>query len=65
MTTLTTVLALLPIAIGTGTGGESQAPLALVVIGGMVSSTPITLFLVPVLYLWLESAKLKLAAKFG
>lgn len=57
MTTSTTMLALLPVAIGGSTGGESQAPLARVVIGGLTSSTLITLFIVPVLYLWLESAK--------
>ena len=63
MTTLTTALALLPVAIGTGTGGESQAPLARVVIGGLISSTLITLFLVPVLYLWLEAAKERLSRR--
>ena len=57
MTTTTTVLALLPVAIGSGTGGENQAPLARVVIGGLLFSTLITLFLVPILYLWAESLK--------
>jgi HAE1 family hydrophobic/amphiphilic exporter-1 len=50
MTTLTTVLGLLPLAIGFGEGGETQAPLARVVIGGLLSSTLITLILVPVVY---------------
>ncbi|MCX5752819.1 MAG: efflux RND transporter permease subunit [Candidatus Krumholzibacteria bacterium] len=50
MTTLTTVLGLLPLAIGLGEGGETQAPLARVVIGGLMSSTLITLILVPVVY---------------
>jgi HAE1 family hydrophobic/amphiphilic exporter-1 len=50
MTTLTTVLGLLPLAIGLGEGGETQAPLARVVIGGLLSSTLITLVLVPVVY---------------
>ncbi|MFA4948456.1 MAG: efflux RND transporter permease subunit, partial [Candidatus Krumholzibacteriia bacterium] len=50
MTTLTTVLGLLPLAIGLGEGGETQAPLARVVIGGLLSSTLITLILVPVVY---------------
>lgn len=51
MTTLTTILALLPLAIGAGEGGEAQAPMARVVIGGLLSSALITLFLIPALYL--------------
>ncbi len=50
MTTLTTVLGLIPLAIGLGEGGEAQAPLARVVIGGLLSSTVITLVLIPVVY---------------
>jgi HAE1 family hydrophobic/amphiphilic exporter-1 len=50
MTTLTTVLGLLPLSFGLGEGGEAQAPLARVVIGGLLSSTMITLVLVPVMY---------------
>jgi len=50
MTTLTTVLGLLPLSFGLGEGGESQAPLARVVIGGLTSSTIITLVLIPVVY---------------
>jgi len=50
MTTMTTVLGLLPLAIGFGEGGEAQAPLARVVIGGLLSSTLITLVLIPVVY---------------
>lgn len=43
-------LALLPLSFGLGEGGEAQAPLARVVIGGLLSSTPITLVLIPVVY---------------
>jgi HAE1 family hydrophobic/amphiphilic exporter-1 len=50
MTTLTTVLGLLPLSFGLGEGGEQQAPMARVVIGGLSSSTLITLVLVPVIY---------------
>ena len=50
MTTLTTALGLLPLSFGLGEGGEAQAPLARVVIGGLMSSTLITLILVPVIY---------------
>jgi HAE1 family hydrophobic/amphiphilic exporter-1 len=50
MTTLTTVLGMLPIALALGEGSEIQAPLARVVLGGLLVSTVITLFLLPVLY---------------
>lgn len=50
MTTLTTVLAMLPIAFGMGDGGELQAPMARVVIGGLLSGTFITLIVIPLLY---------------
>ena len=54
MTTLTTTLALVPMAIGMGSGGELQAPMARVVIGGMLTSTLITLLFIPVLYTTVE-----------
>ncbi len=50
MTTLTTILALLPLALGIGEGADAQAPLARVVIGGLTASTLITLVFVPVVY---------------
>ncbi|HSL17355.1 MAG TPA: efflux RND transporter permease subunit [Methylomirabilota bacterium] len=50
MTTGTTVLGLLPLALGLGTGAEIQAPLARVVIGGLLASTLVTLVLIPVAY---------------
>ncbi|MFO8111809.1 MAG: efflux RND transporter permease subunit [Desulfosalsimonadaceae bacterium] len=50
MTALTTVFALIPLAIGFGEGGEAQAPMARAVIGGLISSTLITLVFVPVIY---------------
>ena len=48
MTTLTTVLAMTPIAMGLGDGGELQAPMARVVIGGLISATLITLVAIPI-----------------
>lgn len=54
MTSLATVLGLLPMAIGLGTGGETNAPLARAVVGGLSVSTVLTLFLVPTVYLMLE-----------
>lgn len=50
MTTLTTVLAMTPIALGWGEGGELQAPMARVVIGGLISGTLITLLAIPLIY---------------
>lgn len=50
MTTATTMLALLPVAIGFAEGGETQAPLARAVIGGLLTSSLISLVLIPVLY---------------
>ena len=54
MTSLATVFGLLPMAIGWGVGGETNAPLARAVVGGLSVSTMLTLFLVPTLYLMLE-----------
>ena len=54
MTSLATVFGLLPMALGLGTGGETNAPLARAVIGGLLVSTTLTLFLVPTLYTMLE-----------
>ncbi len=50
MTSLTTILGLLPLALGIGEGAESQAPLARAVIGGLTGSTLVTLVLIPVVY---------------
>jgi len=50
MTTLTTILALLPLALGIGEGADAQAPLARAVAGGLASSTLITLVLIPCVY---------------
>ena len=55
MTAATTMLALVPLAIGLGEGGEAQAPMARAVIGGLLSSTLITLVFVPVVYAVFES----------
>lgn len=50
MTTFTTVLGLLPLALGIGSGAELQSAMAVAVIGGMLSATFLTLILIPVLY---------------
>lgn len=54
MTTLTTVLGLVPLALGLGAGAEIQAALARVVIGGLIASTLVTLVLIPTAYVSLE-----------
>jgi cobalt-zinc-cadmium resistance protein CzcA len=50
-------LGFVPMAIATGAGAEVQRPLATVVIGGVLSSTFLTLVLLPVLYAWTESRR--------
>ena len=50
MTSFTTVLGMLPLAIGTGAGSETWQPMGIAVIGGLTFSTILTLFIVPVLY---------------
>ncbi|MCG6872756.1 MAG: efflux RND transporter permease subunit [Gammaproteobacteria bacterium] len=58
MTTLTTTLGLLPLALGLGEGGELRAPMAITVIGGLLGSTLLTLFVVPVVYTLLDRRQL-------
>ena len=60
MTTLCTLFGLLPLALGIGAGSELQRPLALAVIGGLVLSTPITLFAVPTLLVAIRGAEFRL-----
>jgi HAE1 family hydrophobic/amphiphilic exporter-1 len=50
MTTLAMVFAMLPLAMGTGPGHESNAPMATAVIGGLISSMILTLLIVPAMY---------------
>ncbi|MEJ2424069.1 MAG: efflux RND transporter permease subunit [Candidatus Thiodiazotropha sp.] len=50
MTTLTTILALMPLALGIGEGADAQAPLARAVVGGLTVSTLVTLVLIPAVY---------------
>ncbi|MEQ8624456.1 MAG: CusA/CzcA family heavy metal efflux RND transporter [Vicingaceae bacterium] len=55
LTALTDILGFLPMAISTSAGAEVQQPLATVVIGGMISATLLTLFVLPLLYRWIET----------
>ena len=59
MTSLTLILAMLPAAVDQGVGAETNVPLALTVIGGMVSSTLLTLVVVPAMYSLIENFRLR------
>ncbi|WP_026477733.1 efflux RND transporter permease subunit [Alkaliphilus transvaalensis] len=59
MTTFTTILGLIPLAIGMGEGAEAQAPMATVVIGGLLSATILTLVVIPVIYTIFDDLKMK------
>ena len=52
MTATTTALGLIPLLLATGTGSDVQRPLATVVVGGLVTSTLVTLLVIPALYGW-------------
>lgn len=61
MTTFAMVFGMLPLALGMGEGGEQRAPMAHAVIGGVLTSTLLTLIVVPVAYTYLDDLKLWLA----
>ena len=62
MTAMIASLGLVPMLLASGPGSELQRPLAVVVIGGLITSTLLTLVLLPTLYTWLEE---RVAAKAG
>jgi Cu/Ag efflux pump CusA len=57
MTASVAILGLVPMLLSSGVGAETQRPLATVVIGGLITSTLLTLILLPVIYEWLETRK--------
>ena len=59
LTSLTTMLGLAPLLLATGPGAEIQKPLAVVAIGGLVSSTILTLIILPTLYDWFEKEEVE------
>jgi HAE1 family hydrophobic/amphiphilic exporter-1 len=59
MTTIAMVAGMLPLALGLEPGGQSRASLAIAVIGGLLSSLALTLFIVPIMYSWLAPKELK------
>jgi HAE1 family hydrophobic/amphiphilic exporter-1 len=58
MTSLTTIFGLLPMAIGVGAGSELRAPLGRAVVGGLLTSSFVTLILIPTVY-WLVESRLR------
>jgi multidrug efflux pump subunit AcrB len=65
MTTLAMIFGMLPMAIGLGKGGETQSPMARAVIGGIITSTLLTLVVVPVLYTYLFALGERASRWFG
>lgn len=59
MTTLSTILGMLPIALGIGAGAELRQSMGVVLVGGLITSTLLTLIVVPLVYLLIEDLKLK------
>ena len=65
MTSLAMIFGMTPLALGLGSGAESRAPMAHAVIGGLITSTLLTLVVVPVVYSYLDDLKKKIAFLFG
>ena len=65
MTTLAMVVAMLPLALGLEPGASARASLAIVVIGGLLSSLVLTLFIVPIMYRWIAPEHLMEETKFA
>jgi HAE1 family hydrophobic/amphiphilic exporter-1 len=57
MTNVAIIFSMLPLSLGLGQGGEQRAPMAIVSIGGLITSTVMTLYVVPVLYSLIEGVR--------
>ncbi len=60
ITSITTMLGVLPMALGFGSGAELQQPLAIAVAGGLLTATPLTLIVIPVVYSLIEELRIRL-----
>jgi HAE1 family hydrophobic/amphiphilic exporter-1 len=65
MTTLAMVAGMFPLALGLEPGAQSRASLAIAVIGGLLSSLVLTLFIVPIMYRWIAPKELKRETTFA
>jgi len=62
MTTMAALLGGLPLALGTGTGSELRRPLGITIVGGLIVSQMLTLFTTPVVYIYVDRARLWLSS---
>jgi HAE1 family hydrophobic/amphiphilic exporter-1 len=65
MTTFALIAGMIPVALGRGEGAQFRAPLGVAVIGGTLTSTLLTLLVVPTLYEVLDGARRRVARRFG
>ena len=63
MTTMSALVGTLPIALGYGAGGESRRPLGLAVVGGLLVSQLLTLYITPVYYVYIEAVRQRLSRR--
>jgi HAE1 family hydrophobic/amphiphilic exporter-1 len=65
MTTMAALMGTIPLAFGTGAGSEARQPLGLAVVGGLIFSQFLTLYVTPVFYVYMEMLQVKLSGWFG